>query len=64
MYDCAIIHISIIEILQNKNDAGMNNPPDINLDIANTCENCKTVQNIDLGHTTIKADQSQYFTNQ
>ena len=38
-YDCAIIHVSVNDILRNKNDTDLNNLPDSILDIANTCQN-------------------------
>ena len=38
-YDCAIIHVSINDILRNKNDPDMNNLPDSILEIVNTCQN-------------------------
>ena len=34
-YDCAIIHVDINDILQNKNDNDVNNLPDSVLEIAN-----------------------------
>ena len=63
-YDCAIIHVGINDIVWNKNDTNLNNLADSILEIANTCQNWQHWQNIHLGFTTIKANQSQYLTNQ
>ena len=38
-YDCVIIHVSIKDILRNKNDTDLNNRSDSILEIANTCQN-------------------------
>ena len=38
-YDCVIIQIRINDILRNKNDTHMNNPPGSILETANNCQN-------------------------
>ena len=38
-YDCAIIHVGINDIIQNKIDTDLNNLSDSILEIANTCQN-------------------------
>ena len=62
-YDYVIIRVGINGILRNKNDTDMNNLPEIILEIA-TLPKLQRLQNIHLGFTTIKANQSQYITNQ
>ena len=38
-YDCAIIDVGINDILRNRNDTDLNNPPESILQIVNTCQN-------------------------